>query len=68
VPVARRPFDLRPPHHLTLARMWIEVTDALRGFAQPGQALTITVVPVVASITPQDKPLPFQRVSLVTYA
>jgi hypothetical protein len=68
VPVTRRPFDLRPPHHLTPARMWIEVTDSLRGFAQQGETLTITVVHVVASITPQDKPLPFQRVSLVTYA
>jgi hypothetical protein len=68
VPAVRQPFDLRPPHQLTPAKMWIEVTDVIRQVAQHEQSLVITVVPVMTSGTAEDKPLPFQRVSLVTYA
>jgi hypothetical protein len=68
VPVERQPFDLRPPHQLTPAKMWLEVTDALRQLPQPERGLVITVVPVVPGEAAAEAALPFQRVSLVTYA
>jgi hypothetical protein len=68
VPAEREPFDVRPPHQLTPAKMWIEVTDAVRRLAQPEERLVITVVPVGPNDAAGDEPLPFQRVSLVTYA
>jgi hypothetical protein len=68
VPMERQPFDLRPPHQLTPAKMWLEVTDAIGRVAQGEERLVITVVPVVAGEAAADAPLPFQRVSLVTYA
>ena len=66
VPAHRQPFDLRPPHQLIPAKMWLVVTGALRELARREQTLVITVVPVVPG--PADAPLPFQRLSLVTYA
>lgn len=66
LPVDRGPFDLRPPHQLTPAKMWIEVTDALRQFGQGAGQLVITVVPIVPGA--DDRPVPFQALSLVTYA
>ncbi|HEY3957584.1 MAG TPA: hypothetical protein VGM53_29810 [Streptosporangiaceae bacterium] len=48
--------------------MWIEVTDSVRQVAQRQERLTITVVPVMPGDVAQDSPVPFQRVSLVTYA
>ncbi len=68
VPTERRPFDARPPHQLTPAKMWIKVTDALRQVAQHEERLTITVVHVVSGNADQDNPVPFQKISLVTYA
>ncbi len=68
VPAGRRPFDLRPPHQLTPAKMWIEVTAAVRQAAQREDGLVISVVPVLPGAAAADMPLPFQRVSLVTYA
>lgn len=68
VPVSRQPFDLRPPHQLTPATMWLQVTDAIRQIAQREERLIITVVPVLPGEAATDLPLPFQRVSLVTYA
>lgn len=68
VPVARRAFDRRPPHQLTPAKMWIEVTDAVRQAAQRQERLTVTVVPVMPGEVAADSPVPFQKVSLVTYA
>lgn len=64
----RQPFDLRPAHQLTPATMWLTVTDAVRQAARREERLVITVVPVVARGAATDMPLPFQRVSLVTYA
>ena len=66
VPTERRPFDVRPPHQLTPARMWIQVTDALRQLAQHEDRLTITVVHMATAQA--DGPMPFEKVSLVTYA
>jgi hypothetical protein len=68
VPAQRRAFDDRPPHQLTPAKMWIEVTDAIRQLAQRQEQLVITVVPVMPGEANQDSPVPFQKVSLVTYA
>ena len=68
VPASRRPFDYRPPHQLTPAKMWIEVTDAIRQFAGRQEQLVITVVPVMPGAVAEDSPVPFQKVSLVTYA
>ena len=67
VPVERQSFDLRPPHQLTPAKMWLEVTDAIHQLAQREESLVITVVPVMTGEAAGDAPLPFQRVSLVTY-
>jgi tyrosinase len=67
VPAERRPFDLRPPHQLTPAKMWLEVTDVVRRLRQHEDRLVITVVPVVSEAA-REAPLPFQGVSLVTYA
>jgi hypothetical protein len=66
VPTERRPFDVRPPHQLTPAKMWIQVTDALRQLAQHEDRLTITVVHM--AMAQADGPMPFEKVSLVTYA
>jgi tyrosinase len=68
VPVRRRAFDHRPPHQLTPAKMWIEVTGAIRQLSQRQEQLVITVVPVMPGEAAQDSPVPFQKVSLVTYA
>ncbi len=69
VPVERRPSDLRPSHKLTPARMWLEVTEAIRPPTQGEGKVVITVVSVVAGgESANEKPLPFQKVSLVTYA
>ncbi len=68
VPTQRRAFDARPPHQLTPAKMWIQVTDALRQFAQHEERLTITVVHVGPGSAEQDRPVTFQKISLVTYA
>jgi hypothetical protein len=68
VPAGRQPFDLRPPHQLTPAKMWIGVTDAVRQLAQREERLVITVVPIVVGEAVQETSVPFQRVSLVTYA
>jgi hypothetical protein len=68
VPVQRQPFDLRPPHQLIPAKMWVMVTDALRQLAEHTDTLVITVVPVVPGAAADGEHLPFQRVSLVTYA
>jgi hypothetical protein len=68
IPVERQPFDRRPPHQLIPATMWLEVTESMTQLAQDAESLTITVVPVTASEAAQDTPLPFQRVSLITYA
>jgi tyrosinase len=68
VPTERRPFDLRPPHQLIPAKMWFEVTDALRQLPQRDERLVITVVPIVTGEAATDLPAPFQRVALVTYA
>lgn len=68
VPVTRRAFDHRPPHPLIPAKMWIEVTDAIQQLAQRQEQLVLTVVPVMPGGVAQDSPVPFQRVSLVTYA
>jgi hypothetical protein len=68
VPTERRPFDVRPPHQLTPARMWIQVTDALRQLGQHEEGLTITVVHMAAGHADEDSPVPFQKISLVTYA
>jgi hypothetical protein len=68
VPTERRPFDARPPHQLTPARMWIQVTGALRQLAQHEDRLTITVVHMAPAQAEADKPMPFEKISLVTYA
>ncbi len=68
VPVSRRAFDHRPPHQLTPAKMWIQVTEAVRQAAQHPEPLVVTVVPVMPGDVAEDSPVPFQKVSLVTYA
>jgi hypothetical protein len=68
VPVSQRAFDHRPPHPLTPAKMWIEVTGAVRQCAGRQERLVITVVPVMPGEAAEDSPVPFQKVSLVTFA
>jgi hypothetical protein len=42
VPMERQPFDLRPPHQLTPAKMWLEVTDAIGRVAQGEESLALS--------------------------
>jgi len=71
VPELRRPYDLRPPHQLTPAIRWVTVTEAARRVIDGGGDLTLTVVPVVASLRPRPDadgdPMKLERVTLVTY-
>jgi hypothetical protein len=71
VPESRRPYDFRPPHQLTPAARWITVTDAARRALAGGRELTVTLVPVVASVSAkQDDDVELMgmyHVSLVTY-
>jgi hypothetical protein len=68
VTVRRSAFDHRPPHQLTPAKMWIEVTDSIDQLSRRQEQLVITVVPIMAGEVAQDSPVPFQKVTLVTYA
>ena len=62
------PFDLRPPHALTLQTKTVIVTDALRRLSDP--AVTITVVPVRPGANGAEvvDALRFDRFSLLTYS
>ena len=69
--VPRGPYDPRRPHGLSPTRKVVIATDAVRRAAATGDALTITVVPVLMSITdkvPEDEVIPrFQLASVITY-
>lgn len=67
LPRHRRSSDRRPPHHLAPAKMWITVTEAVRAYAQRGQDLVITIVPVFTTQPAGGHPIVFERVSLLTY-
>jgi hypothetical protein len=64
-------FDPRPAHPLTPARKLVVATDAIRAAIDTADALTITVVPVIVSTTPQvgrpDDLVKYERVRIVTY-
>ena len=66
----RRRYDPRPAHQLTPAKKVVIATDAVRRVVQERHQTTITVVPVVTSLTPKsdmDQVLKFESVTIVTY-
>ncbi len=67
----RRTYDPRPAHHLTPAAKTVIATEAVSAaLASGAQALTVTVVPVVTSLTEKCGPgdvLRFELVRIVTY-
>jgi hypothetical protein len=66
----RRMYDPRPAHQLTPARKVIVATDAIRRAIAEGTTATITVVPIVTSLTEKvsaEEALHFERLSIVTY-
>lgn len=67
----RRTYDPRPAHHLTSAAKTVIATEAISAArSSNGQTLTITVVPVVTSLTEKcgpDNVLRFDSVRIVTY-
>ncbi len=74
VPDARRPFDFRPEHQLTVMSYHVIVTDKLRQMVAPGETFTLTVVPYVRPENAHPMPgnlvtdvLHVQRVDLLTY-
>jgi uncharacterized caspase-like protein len=67
----RRTYDPRPAHHLTPAAKTVIATEAVSAaLASDAQALTVTVVRVVTSLTEKCGPedvLSFESVRIVTY-
>jgi hypothetical protein len=67
----RRTYDPRPAHPLTPATKVVIATEAVRGAVGGGsEAMTVTVVPVVTSLTGKcsaDDVLSFESVRIVTY-
>ncbi len=67
----RRTYDPRPAHHLTPATKTVIATEAVSAaLASNPQALIITVVPVVTSLTVKSSAedvLGFESVRIVTY-
>ena len=69
--VERSPYDPRPPHGLLPTRKVVIATEAVTRAASQGNALSITVVPILMSTTekvPEDETIPsFTSASLITY-
>ena len=68
--VPRRAYDPRPAHQLTPGRKVVIATDAVRRALERGATATVTVVPIVTSLTEKvdtDDVLRFDRLVLVTY-
>jgi tyrosinase len=66
----RRRYDPRPAHQLSPAKKVVIATEAVRRAVQDRHQTTITVVPVVTSLTPKSDPedvLKFDRVAIVAY-
>jgi tyrosinase len=63
----RLPFDLRPPHQLLPAKIWMLVTEGLKTALKAGQ-LVVSVVPVFTHDPAPDEMLHLESVSIVTYA
>jgi hypothetical protein len=67
----RRLYDPRPAHPLTPGRKVVIATEAVRRAVADGGPLTVTVVPVVRSVTPKaparEDVLRFGAVRVVTY-
>jgi tyrosinase len=66
----RRRYDPRAAHQLSPAKKVVIATEAVRRAVQDRQETTITVVPVVTSLTPKsgrEDVLKFDRVAIVAY-
>jgi hypothetical protein len=67
----RRTYDPRPAHPLTPARKTVIATDAVRAaLGASAEAMTVTVVPMVTSLTEKcgpDDVLSFEFLRIVTY-
>lgn len=63
-------YDPRPSHVLTPVKAVVTATEVLRTLATQGEDITVTVVPVITSLTEQcdlEDVFKFDRLSIVTY-
>jgi hypothetical protein len=66
----RRPYDPRPAHPLSRARKVVMATDAVRRARAQATTATITVVPIITSMTDKSSRhnvLQFEKVVIVSY-
>lgn len=66
----RRPYDPRPAHPLTPARKVVIATDAVRRALEQDDTATITVVPILLSLTEKsdtENVLKFKQVAIISY-
>lgn len=67
---SRRAYDPRPAHPLSTARKVVIATQAVRRALGQDPTATITVVPIIMSLTEKcdiENVLKFDKVSIVTY-
>jgi hypothetical protein len=68
--VPRRAYDPRPEHPLARATKVVIATDAIRRALDSGNQVTVSVVPVVTSLTEKCDPenvLDIEKIELVLY-
>lgn len=66
----RRAYDPRPGHPLSRARKVVIATPAVRRALEQNSTATITVVPIIMSLTEKcdtENVLKFDKVSIITY-
>ena len=66
----RRAYDPRPEHPLTPATKSVIATEALRRALKQGKRITVTVVPIVLSGTPEcdyENVVGFEKIKVLTY-
>jgi hypothetical protein len=66
----RRPYDPRPAHPLTPGRKVVIATDAVRRALEQGDTATVTVVPILLSLTEKtgsENVLQFKQVVIISY-
>ncbi len=66
----RGAYDPRPSHPLTPEKKVLIATEAVKRAAQQGSEMTVTVVPIITSLTEKcdlEDVLKFDKIKLVTY-
>ncbi|MGH3824076.1 MAG: hypothetical protein ACRDRA_14790 [Pseudonocardiaceae bacterium] len=70
VATPRSPYDPRPAHPLSRARKVVIATEAIRRAREYGTTVTITVVPIITSMTDKSSRhnvLQFEKIVIVSY-